>query len=219
MSTTLTPGLAIPLGGSDSGSLQDSAQNPMLMPQFYLPVASGDGKQLSYQSPNTALASSSMSRTPATATATVGGTAHNGDTITLVINNPVFARFGGAQTFAEANGSLSLEQLAEKLASAINDNAVCRGFGIRADVAADVVTISPPGPVGNYTTLVATNGATSATLTVSASPMAGGKGAILPFGNFAFPYSGQTFRMQSGLPAVMGPAVVAAMVAAGAPIG
>ncbi len=218
MATTLTPGLAIPLGGSDSGSLQDSAQNPMLMPAFSLPVADGRGG-LGYQTPNNALASSSMARAAASATATVGGTAAAGDVVSVTIDNPVFERFGGAQTISVTVGTDTLEQVAEALASGINDNPVCRGFGIRADVAADVVTIKHPGPVGNFTTLSRVNGATSTTITLSAATLSGGAGAILPFGNFAFSYGGQTFRMQIGLPAVMGSAVVAAMVAAGSPIG
>ncbi len=221
MAQTLTPGTAIPLGGSDSGSLQDSAQNPMLMPSFYLPVAKGGRGQVVYESPNAALADSSMSRTAATATATVGGTATAADTVTLTIGNPVFKRFGGARALTVTVGAgETIEQIAEALASAVNADAVCRGFGIYATVAADVVTIHHPGPVGNFTTLAeSTSVGATETVTLSATTLSGGAGAVLPFGNFAFPHGSSTFRMQSGLPAVMGSAVVAAMVAAGAPIG
>lgn len=165
-------------------SPQSNSQSPTLLPNFSINVGS-DGRGLLKVSPAQFLAQNP--RTNATVTATVGGTAASGDVVTVTLTNPVWNNgnlgiTGGAVTVTYTlSGTDTLDSVAEELATLINTSAAAP-FVIATATAA-VLTISWPGPVGNFTTVARTvTGAL--TLTLSAGTLSGGGGPTYVWDNF-----------------------------------
>jgi hypothetical protein len=162
----------------------NSRQSPTLLPNFSMPVGS-NGRGLQKLSPAQFLVN--YPRVNATATATVGGTAASGDIVTVTLTNPVWKNpnlgiSGGSVTVSFTLGaSDTLASTAEALASLINESAAAPFVTATASEA--VLTISWPGPVGNFTALAKTvTGAI--TLTLSAASLSGGSGPTYVWDNF-----------------------------------
>ncbi len=162
----------------------NSRQSPTLLPNFSIPVGS-NGRGMQKLSPGQF--ANLYPRVNSTATVTVGGTAASGDVATLTLTNPAWKNpnlgiTGASITVTYTLGaSDTLDTVAEGLASAINESAAAPFVIATAELG--VLTISWPGPVGNFTTLAQT--ATGAlTLTLSASSMSGGSGPAYVWDNF-----------------------------------
>ena len=163
---------------------QSNSQSPTLLPNFSLQSGS-NGRGMLKLGPAQFLAT--YPRVNSTATVTVGGTAASGDVATLTLTNPVWNNpnlgitNGTVSVSYTLTGTDTLESVAEELTTLLNDSAA--GPFILATAIGDVVTISWPGPVGNFTTLAETvTGAL--TLTLSGSKLSGGSGPTYVWDNF-----------------------------------
>ncbi len=162
----------------------NSRQSPTLLPNFSINAGSNGRGMLKLSPAQFLLANPRVS---ASATATVGGTAASGDIVTVTLSNPIWKNpnlgiSGGSVTVTYTLGaSDTLDSVAEGLASAINSSAAAPFVVATAELA--VLTISWPGPVGNFTTISQTvTGAI--TLTLSAGTLSGGAGPTYVWDNF-----------------------------------
>lgn len=164
----------------------NSRQSPTLLPNFSINAGS-NGRGMVKLSPAQFLAANP--RVNASATVTVGGTAASGDVATVTLTNPVWKN----ANLGISNGSIAvsytlgasdtLDSVAEGLASAINQSSAAPFVVATAELG--VLTISWPGPVGNFTTLA--QSATGAlTLTLSAGTLSGGSGPTYVWDNFSW---------------------------------
>jgi hypothetical protein len=173
-------------------------QSPTLIPNFSRQAGGVTGRGVAKQSPQAYL--SANPRVAATATVTVSGTPTNGDTASVTIacpifNNPALAYANGAvtATYTQVTGD-SLAAVAEGLATAINESAL--GAFLLAEASEAVITLSWPGPVGNFATL--TVASTGVTLTKSAGTLAGGSGPTYVWNNFDWTASHQVMSFWMG---------------------
>lgn len=217
MSTTLNPVPGIAAGAADSGTPDASSQNPLLVPDFYTPVAVGG--QMKRLSPNDLLSATGYKRSAATATVTFGGTWAQNDTATLTLTNGVFGSYGNPRTITvTAPATPTPELMGELLVAAIEADPVLTAFGVQASSDAGVVTLSQLGPVGNFTNVAVSKTSTSGTIAKSAGALAGGAGAAFPFSNISYVFNGQTFWFKSRTPVVIPTPVLTAMVRDGQPV-
>jgi hypothetical protein len=217
MATTLNPVPGIASGAADSGTPDASAQNPLLVPDFYTPVSTGGA--MARLSPNQMLGSAPYKRTAATATVTLGGTWANGDTATITFTNGVFASYGNPRTITvTAPSGATPSSVADQLVAAIEADPVLASFGVQASNVAGVITLSQLGPVGNFTNIGVSKVSASGTITDSASVLSGGAGAAWPFSNISYTFNGQTFWFKSRTPVVIPTPVLTAMVRDGQPV-
>lgn len=175
-----------------------SPQSPTLLPNFSIPTGS-NGRGMVKMSPGQYAAANP--RVNASATVTVGGTAASGDTATVTMTHPVWKN----ANLGIANGSIAvtytltasdtIETVAEALASAINTSAAAPFVVATAEGA--VLTLSWPGPVGNYLT-VATTPSGALTLTTSAGTLSGGSGPVYVWDNFDWTARGQVGKYFMG---------------------
>lgn len=112
-------------------------------------------------------------------TLTLAGSETNGDVVALVISNPNL--LGGSVTISHtASGGEAVAAIAAALAAGINLNAGLNGIGLKATVAAAVITVRYPsfGPqtgngnpsqaaVANPTTVAYTQGGNSETIAIA----------------------------------------------------
>jgi hypothetical protein len=152
-------------------------------------------------------------RVPGTLTLTLAGTITNGDAVTITFTGKSLP--GGAiSVTATAAAGDTIETLAEKVAKAINDSAALQNFGVFADDALGVVTVSWPGPLGASCTVTkSVSGSATETVALSSSSFAGGSGPILPYQNFNYAWLGQVLDFRIGIPSIVAPNLVAAMAA------
>jgi hypothetical protein len=174
-----------------------SPQSPTLLPNFSLPVGS-NGRGMLKLSPAQFLAANP--RVNASATVTVSGTPTNTDTASITLTSPVWNNVNlgitngsVTATYTQVTGD-SLASVAEGLATAINTSAAAP-FVIATSLEA-VVTISWPGPVGNFTGL--TVASTGVTLTKSAATLSGGSGPTYVWDNFRWTASHQVSDYMMG---------------------
>jgi hypothetical protein len=197
-------------------------RNPTLTPNFDQAVASDDNGSgvptVALLSPASVLGANP--RAAASAAVTVGGSASTNDVVELTFTHPEIA--GGAETVKlKVTASMTtIEQIAEALADAINNDAELGFFGVEATVAADVITVDWGGPVGNSCVLSKVNGS-DATLTLNpvTGKLSGGTGPVIAYNNFQFHYNGSTLTFWAGKPYPgLAPDLVGALVAQGQPI-
>src|SRR5579863_2240886 len=131
MAITLNPIPGIAAGAADFGTPDSSAQNPLLVPDFYQPVALNG--QIIKESPNTYLGQSAYQRTAATDTVTVAGTVTAGDQFTIKLAHGVFTNYGGTQAVTITTTATPTDgTVASQLVAAVANNAVLASFGVTA---------------------------------------------------------------------------------------
>lgn len=146
-----------------------------------------------YACERTLAVSPAVARVPANATITIAGTNAATDVSQVTFANAAFTTaFGGnlVVTSRALAGQTTAAAEAAQIAADINAHAGCMRAGIYAKVAAAVITVYQPGPVGNLTTITFTASAGSQTGTVSnAGVMSGGSGpaVVLSAGTFTPP--------------------------------
>lgn len=183
-----------------------STSNPTLLPNFDPAVASAGGT-LDYINPYKF--AQSNPRSNATATITVSDTAINsGDTLSVAVTNnilkPINAGSNTVTVTVTVGGSDTATTLAEKIAKALNDNSVLQQFGAFADAAAAVVTLTWPGPIGNFSTVAGSHsGGATESLSPSSQSMSGGAGWIMPYDNFTFQFGTSAMQFWIGKPVIL----------------
>jgi hypothetical protein len=197
---------------------------PAPLPNIGLPNLTAPGSGLLQNlSPADFLAANP--RTPGTLTITVGGTITNGDTANLTVTAPFLP--GGSVTASASIVTIdTVDSIAQKLAKAINDNAILRRYGVYADSALAVVTVNWPGPLGAFATLTGSvaGGATETLSFTNSGVPTGGSGPIIPAQSFPFSFPGsnpgtsQLVSFYVGQPVLLSQSQVAAMAAAGSPV-
>lgn len=159
-------------------------------------------------------------RTNGTITLTLTGTVTNNDSVTVNFAANFLPGQLVSLNVAIANGD-TLASIAQKLATAINENATLRNFGVTADSALAVVTVNWPGPLASTVTVTITvGGAHSEAITlapVSGVPT-GGSGYILPYQDFNYAFQGNVMQFRVNHPVVVDADLVAALVNDGMPI-
>jgi hypothetical protein len=165
----------------------------------------------------------------ASATALLGGSETNGDTVTLVFTN---ADITGSPVSVSVTAATSLAATATLLNTAINANAALAAAGISSTVSSATLTIQQLGAVGNALTLSYTQGGNTETITFTPSngiltggagvvgnTLSGGTGPIFATNNFEFaPPNGGLAAYFYGQPYDLGYDVLSQMVAQGMPI-
>lgn len=201
-----------------------SQTNPTLVPDTDTPVAVGANTTL--LSPQDFAAA--YPRAAASATATLGGSATSGDTVTITATNPIFANpaLGGAANGAVAIGYTAvggdtLATIAEALAQLFNADAGLKAAGFSASVHGAVITFDHDGPVGNFTVLTKTLSG-GATETVTFAPVSGrltgGDGPVYAFNNFQYAQGGQMLNFRYGQPMFVDTPLLTALVNDAEPI-
>jgi hypothetical protein len=115
----------------------------------------------------------------ATGTATIGGTTLNsGDTVSLFIQNIGVLGFPASVTYT-LGAAETTTTIATGLRNLINANTAAIAAGLTATSAANVITLTQPGSIGNSTNLSATitgTGNETVTFSPSTGNLAGGSG-------------------------------------------
>jgi hypothetical protein len=188
------------------------------MPQFAEPnIVAGTGiGQVQALSPSDFLAANP--RVPGTVAITVAGTITNNDPITVNVKAPYINGGVAVPVAVTALTGDSTATLAEKIAKAINDNAILDNFGVYADAVSNVVTLSCPGPMSAGLLLTTAVGG-SATETLAMSPSngipTGGSGPVIPYQTFPYAFQGSIIEFRVGVPKLVSAALAAALVADG----
>jgi hypothetical protein len=165
----------------------------------------------------------------ASATALLGGTETNGDTVTLVFTN---AAITGSPVSISVTAATSLNATAALLNTAINANAALAAANVTSTVSSATLTIQQLGAVGNALTLSYTQGGNSETITFTPSngiltggagvlgnALSGGTGPVFATNNFEFaPSTGGLAAYFYGQPYDLGFDLLGQMVAQGMPI-
>ena len=94
-------------------------------------------------------------RALASITMTVAGTLAQDDQLKVEIKLPALSGGGIAKTIVLASGETATS-VAQKIAKALNDDAILRSYGCYANSALGVVTFYWPGLLGNNVTVVRT---------------------------------------------------------------
>lgn len=207
------------------------AQNPQLIPSMDYPSSSGgtagvSGSTLDVLAPSKYLAQ--YPRTDATVNLTVGGSITNTNTVIVTFTNAIIPAIGAQAAGAYAMPTYtvvtadSTATVADGLEKIINLDPNLSAMGIYATKAGTslplVVQIRQSGPIGNSTTVSA---AVTGTITASfnnSGVMASGAGPIVPTESFKFAYNGIMMTFWYGKPQNVDSGLLAALVAAGAPI-
>lgn len=167
----------------------------------------------------------------ASATATIGGTETDGDTVGITFTNTGVAGLPVTVNHVTSGGE-SVSSIATALKTAINANSTLNAAGIKATNIGAVITIQQPGALGNSTVLSAnlsggatetitfapSNGHMSGGAGVFSGQLAGGSGPIIPVQNFSFHYNGTVLNFWYGKPVPVGDDLVLKMVQQGMPI-
>ncbi len=196
-------------------------QHPTLIPNFYPEMATlpADG-QSSMQTLSPEQYAQKYPRSNATATITVGGTITAGNTLTVGLANPVLV-YGAASVAYTVQSADTVETIASALAGLLNAVAHLDAYDVRASAAGAVITVSWPGPVGNFATLsVSTSSGATETLTMSPSggDLTGGDGYVVPRANFTYALDENTRSYMAGMPYDLPYTVLSAMVQDGMPV-
>lgn len=157
-----------------------NAQNPTLVPNFNPVRMDGEGNAF-FVSPQALLAANP--RQPANGTITFTGSITTGDTAYIKLTNniligqdPQAAQAGAVEVATLCIAGDTLTSIAYRLASLLNANPTLQSYGVTAGInivsSNPVITISWPGPVGNFTALAGTSGASSAVVTLAGTVVA-----------------------------------------------
>lgn len=197
--------------------------DPTLVPNLYpsrvMPdlSVSGEGKfgVMSAQAPADLVASTDP-RVAASQTVTIGGSPGAGDVVRVTLALPS----GSHTTSITLVGSPTVDEVAELLTTAINNDSVMSAAGVYASAAAAVVTVKQGGPIGNSMGLVSgtTQVGGTTTATRGGATLAGGSGPIVPTKNFTFQFENATLVFWYGIPQDVTYNVLLALIAAGASI-
>lgn len=206
-----SPPTSIPLQGRPNltATVYES-RDPTLLPNFGVTAFSGS----TVNQTNPADFDVANPRVDAHATATIGGSETDGDTVTITVTHALLPT-GSISASVTTAGGQTLASIAEALASGLNDAAEGLLGQIWFDAAAAVITAHWMGPVGNAAVLSRTLSA-GATETVTFSPsnghLAGGSGPIYPSSNFQYTYGGSILNFRYGIPFLADPGLITALI-------
>lgn len=157
-------------------------------------------------------------RALASITITISGTLATNDQLRVSVNLPALPGGSLVKTVVLASGDTATAA-AQKIAKALNDDALLRAYGCYANSLAGVVTFYWPGPLGNNVSLTQSVPVGVGVISLGNSgKMAGGSGPVIPVQMFNFGVEGQSLHFQAGIPKLVGDNVVAAMAKASSPI-
>jgi len=141
----------------------------------------------------------SATLTPATATATIGGsTFTSGDVVTIDILNPAISPpFPVTISYTLGSGE-SAASVASALNGLINSNATLIAANVSSTVLGAVLTVDHQGSIGNQTYLVGavTTGSETITFAPASGDLAGGQGTFGAFTGAPTAYTGQGAMVQ-----------------------
>jgi hypothetical protein len=159
-------------------------------------------------------------RANSTGSVTVAGTVATGDVLQIIFTG-AFIPGGPITVAATAVAGDTDQTMAEKLAAAIEANAVLQGFGVTAYNSSAVVHVTWPGPIGTHIVL---STHTTGAETFTTVQLTGGSGPIIPNASlitgdyFRFVYNGAVLTFVPGRAISVASDLLSALLAAQAPI-
>ena len=149
---------------------------------------------------------------------TLGGAYSNGDTMTLRVSEAQLAG-GFVNVVVPVVTGDTATTMAQKIAEALEGTAALIALGFTATNVAGVLTVlAAKDYSGNgITVLGSASGAETWTPSVS-TPLAGGRGIVVPSQSFNFVYNGMVMTFVAGKPYVIDNKLLAALEVAGMPI-
>jgi hypothetical protein len=195
-----------------SGPGAYNVENPTVLPNTFDGVMTADGG-CSHFSPADRV--SFVGRVAGTLTLTVTGSVANGDIIDVTVTNATLPN-GAVTVTANALTSDTTTDVAQEIASAINNNSVLQQFDIYANSYKNVVHYNQLGPVSALSVVTAVVATGSETVVVSNDGVPqNGAGLAVPLNNFDVMINGACLRMRYFIPVQLSYSQLAAAAAAG----